>query len=384
MMTLVLVLAIVTLLFWSAVTLDVLLGLRRIGRLDRSCMLDVAEYPRLSVIIAARNEARKIDRSLHSLVELDYPGIEIIFVDDRSSDGTSAVAAKYIERGVTSIRIEDLPPEWLGKNHALYKGYLVSSGSLLLFTDADVVYDRSALKTAVGYFMRQKADHLAASPLITGSSFLLRGFIHYFLLSFSIFYRPWSAMNDRSRKGGMGVGAFNLISREAYERIGTHKAFRLRPDDDLQLGLRSKRSGLRQRFVIATEYIEVAWYDSLSEAVRGLEKNSYAGMRYSFVRAVAALAGQFVFFFFPYTALFIFQGTPVYLFIGAAILGMISHISVTKTYTGKVELDFLFLPLFALLFMYTFTRAVALTISRGGIRWRDTFYPIRKLRSDPG
>ena len=104
--------------------------------------------PSLSVIVPARNEATAIGPALASLLAQDYPGLEIVAVDDRSTDGTGDVlrALAAANPSLRVLRIDDLPSGWLGKNHALWRGAQRSTGTWLLFTDADVVFAPGTLR----------------------------------------------------------------------------------------------------------------------------------------------------------------------------------------------------------------------------------------------
>src|SRR5690606_13889640 len=138
--------------------------------------------------------------------------------NDRSADSTGDIMdhIQQSDSRVKSSHIDTLPSGWLGKNHALYKRYMESSGELILFTDADVVFKQDAFSMAVHYFSKNELDHLTAAPSLTGRSFWLSTFIAFFLFGFSYYNRPWLANNQRS-KIGIGIGAFNLVSRRSYE-----------------------------------------------------------------------------------------------------------------------------------------------------------------------
>lgn len=181
----------------------------------------------------------------------------------------------------------------------------------------------------------------------------------------------------------MGIGAFNLLTRSAYERIGTHRAFANRPDDDLQLGMRVKREGLRQRLYSADEWLEVEWYPNLREAVKGLEKNMFSGFGYRLSMAITAILGQAAVFVYPLCGLLL--DLPLW----ASVLCVFSLILMMALYVVTVRalwrdrdsyLDALLLPVSSLLLIAVIIRSVLLTYWRGGIYWRGTFYPLRELR----
>ena len=293
-------------LVWIVFLLDGLIGLRKIDALEAEESLE--NGPLLSVIVAARNEESQIQVSVLSQLEQTYKNIEWILVNDRSTDATGLIMEelKKTDLRVSVIHIEELPEGWLGKNNALYRGYLQASGKWILFTDADVKFEKEAFAKALHYFERHKLDHLTASPNLSAKKFWLKTFVAFFLFGFSYFKRPWAANNQKS-KVGTGIGAFNLVSKKAYESFGTHEMVKMRPDDDLQLGMRLKQSGYRQRIVTALRLIEVEWYGSLQEAFVGLEKNTFAGLHYRVSMVFFAVFGVFITNVLPFITIFFFR-----------------------------------------------------------------------------
>src|SRR3954447_4824766 len=209
-------------LVWIVFLLDGLIGLRKIDALEAEKSLE--NGPLLSVIVAARNEENQIKVSVLSQLEQTYRNIEWILVNDRSTDATGLIMEelKKEDLRVSVIHIEELPEGWLGKNNALYRGFLQASGKWILFTDADVKFEKEAFAKALHYFERHKLDHLTAAPNLSAKKFWLKTFVAFFLFGFSYFKRPWAANNQKS-KVGTGIGAFNLVSKKAYESFGTHE-----------------------------------------------------------------------------------------------------------------------------------------------------------------
>jgi hypothetical protein len=161
----------------------------------------------------------------------------------------------------------------------MYLGAASSGGEWLLFTDADVRFSPLCLACAVDYATRKGLHHLTLSPEILAGGVLLKGFVAAFTLIFTMTQRPWRAP-DPYAKESVGVGAFNLISREAYEEIGAHRARAMRPDDDMKLAKLVKKKGFRQGVAYGTGLVSVEWHRSLKEAVHGLEKSAFAGVDY--------------------------------------------------------------------------------------------------------
>jgi cellulose synthase/poly-beta-1,6-N-acetylglucosamine synthase-like glycosyltransferase len=210
-------------------------------------------YPFVSVVVAARDEREAVEAALRSLLEQDYPGrLEVIAVDDRSTDGTGDIMAGLAagrSGRLRHLRVDGLPEGWLGKNHALWVGAGEAEGGWLLFTDADVRFGPDCVELAVRHAVNEGLDHLALAPELVSRGTALKSFVAAFVLAFEVTQRPWR-VSDSDAKESVGVGAFNLVRREAYEGAGTHEAVRMRPDDDLRLGRALKEAGFRQAVLI--------------------------------------------------------------------------------------------------------------------------------------
>ncbi|WP_409251271.1 glycosyltransferase [Bacillus sp. SCS-153A] len=373
------ILLMINIIGWLIISSDIFLGLRKIESMENT--EGIHEGPLVSIIVPARNEAHTIRKSIQSQLDLNYKNIEWILVNDRSTDKTGdeieQIAA--LDSRMKTLHLTDLPKGWLGKNYALYQGYLRSHGDLLLFTDADVQFHPEAVSKAVGLLQTEKADHLTAAPSLKANGFWLKTFIAFFLFGFSYYKRPWKA-NDQHSSIGMGVGAFNLMTRSAYETIGTHESLRNRPDDDLQLGIKIKEYKLIQRMVTAIPLLSVEWYPTLKSAFQGLEKNTFAGLHYRYSMVTLAITGVFFSQVFPFLTLMVSDLKIQLLSLAAIFLMFFSYLLVTRKMTDFHPILVLVLPVTALLFLFSIIRAVVLTFIRGGIVWRDTKYPLKELR----
>lgn len=366
-------------LVWIVFLLDALIGLGNLDSLENEGSME--NGPLLSVIVAARNEEKQIKSSLLSQLKQTYRNVEWILVNDRSEDETGQIMDQLTkeDQRIKVIHLHDLPEGWLGKNHALYKGAAQASGKWLLFTDADVKFEKTAFAKALHYFEKHQLDHLTAAPNLNAEGFWLKTFVAFFLFGFSYFKRPWQANNPKS-KIGTGIGAFNLVSKAAYVRFGTHERVKMRPDDDLQLGMKMKMEGYRQRIATALRLIEVEWYGSLKEAFVGLEKNTFAGLNYRISMVFFSLFGIFVTHILPFITLFSKDALITLLSLGNIIASGILYVVIVKRMTLFSPLLFLVFPITALLFMYSIIRASILTFRRGGIVWRGTTYRLSDLR----
>src|SRR4029077_19257955 len=125
------------------------------------------DWPRVSIIVPARNEEQGVRAAVESLLRQDYPALELVVVNDRSADRTGAILSALAEEHPGRLRVvtvSELPGGWLGKNHALWLGACQSSGAWLLFPDADVIFDPTCLRRAVAHAEAQRLDHLTMSP----------------------------------------------------------------------------------------------------------------------------------------------------------------------------------------------------------------------------
>lgn len=277
------------------------------------------------------------------------------------------------------IHFKHLKEGWLGKNHALFEGYLQSKGEYILFTDADIIFEKDTITKSMTYFQSKKLDHLTLAPNLKGSSFWTNAFVSFFLFGFGYFKRPWKS-NDPNSKSAIGIGAFNLLSRKAYEEIGTHRNIKMRPDDDLMLGRLIKEAGKKQHLALALTHLQVEWYPDLRSALIGLEKNTFAGLFYSYFMVLFAISGLFLSQLFPFIALFVTIGITQLIFLISILMLFLAYNVTANKMAKGANIYLTVFPITVLLFIYSIVRATILTLHRGGIIWRGTFYSIKQLK----
>jgi glycosyltransferase involved in cell wall biosynthesis len=376
-----LVLAALTTLLLTGLFIDFAIGHRRVRFLKDSAPAQTG--PPLSIIAAARNEARGIEAAVTSLLRLDYPALEIVVVNDRSTDETGAILERLskvvsgFSRTLKVVNITELPDGWLGKNYALHVGAAAATGELLLFTDADIVFEPSALRRAVSLMEERKADHLAVVPDIGVPGVALNAFVCAFGVFFSMYTRPWKVSDPRSG-AHIGVGAFNLIRAAVYRTIGGHRAIAMRPDDDIKLGKLVKKHGFHQEVAVGRDMIAVEWYASVGELIDGLMKNAFAGVDYSLPKVVGASVALFLVHVWPFLAVFITSGMARALNAVSVLLIVLIFWTVNLTRVAYV----LGFPAAALLFIYIMWRSALIAVLSGTITWRGTAYPLSQMRAN--
>ncbi len=366
--------------FWATYGLKVAYGAARLPWLKDYAPAEDAECPRVSLIFAARDEQEKLSAALETLVAIDYPYLEIVAVDDRSTDDTARILDAFAQNHpqLKVVHIQELPKGWLGKPHALQRGYEVSSGELLVFTDADVKFKSDALRRIVALFRTRQLDHLALLGDVERSGFWDTVLLSFFGMGFQLATDPYNVSNPNSRSY-VGVGAFQMLTRTAYEQSGTHRRLAMEVVDDMKLGKLVKMAGFRSGVAVAQDYVSVAWHLGLGNLVRGVEKNFFAGAQFRIPVAAAQISALLLMNVIPFAGLLFGHG---WIRVFAAISVLIAtcfHLGVDVVMRVS-PLYSLTLPVGAAIFAYMVLRSTIITLRQGGIVWRDTFYPLDELR----
>ena len=243
-----------------------------------------AAGPLVSVIVPARNESNTIDRLLESLRRTTYPRVEILVVDDRSTDDTAAIAARHAaaDARVSLVRGEPLPEGWYGKAWACTQGARAAAGSILLFTDADTVHEPTLLAHAVGGLEQSGADLLTLLTRQELVSFWERAVMPQILTLLLFRYRPAQLNRARKRRDVIANGQFIMVRREAYEAVGTHEAVRDSVAEDLLLAQEFLKRGKKLRAWWAEDLISTRMYTGFGSMQEGWSKNIYLGGRATF------------------------------------------------------------------------------------------------------
>lgn len=234
------------------------------------------------MVVPARDEARNIERCLRSLLASTYPRLEILVVDDCSTDGTRAI----VERLATSdgrVRLvpgQPLPGGWFGKPWACWQGYRAARGGLLLFTDADTTHGPALHGHAVGHLLAERAHLVTVLPRELALTFWERLVQPHFFVLLGIRYGSAERLNrNTDPRHAIANGQFILVTRESYEALGGHQAVKDQVVEDLALAQAYTAAGLAVRFAGAEQVMATRMYASLREIVDGWTKNAFNGMR---------------------------------------------------------------------------------------------------------
>ncbi len=375
-------------LLYCVLIIRALFTLKSFEHLSRLRPAPPTVWPKLSVILPACNEAESLEASISSLLAEDYPDLEIVLVDDRSTDETPQIVDRLAARDprVRAIHVTELPEGWLGKLNALEKGLAHSSGELVLFADADVVFSRGVLRKTVSLMQERGIDHLPAAPHLASRTVLQAAATHAFAVLLFATLRK-GALDDPKSEVAIGVGAFNLFRRATYDKSPGLEWLRLEVADDVGLGLLLKKAGGKTVTVIAIEELSVVWYPSLWGMVRGLEKNMYpiAGQFNPLIAGLRAL-GLAVLALAPFlSSPLILAGSVGPLWLRWGCLGL--TIAATVLASAWVQRDLrsgfwagLLLPLGFLLIGFMIARSTYVCLRQGAVIWRGTSYPLAMLK----
>ena len=341
---------------------------------------DPGGLPSISILFSALDEAEKLPAALATFLAQDYPDYEVIAVDDRSEDATGAIldASARANSRLKVVHVTSLPAGWLGKPHGLQTAFEHSTGEWLVLTDADVRFEPDVLRTTIALAEERQWDHLTllchAEMFTVGEKIAMT----FFGMSFLLGLKPWRASDPKSG-AYVGVGAFQLIRRSAYEKMGTHRRLAMEVVDDVKVGKLVKQAGLRSGVAKAGRAVCVYWHAGLGNIIRGTTKNFYATAGFRLWVACGQVAGILLMFVLPWVALPFVHGWARGFAVVAIALPVMAQAGAAIEF-AESPLYALTQPLGALIFAWMIVRSTVVTLRQAGIWWRGTFYPIEELK----
>jgi glycosyltransferase involved in cell wall biosynthesis len=333
---------------------------------------------RVSVIVAARNEADAIGATLDDLLAQDYPDLDIVVVEGGSTDGTREVI-RAREPRVRCLEEPPLPPGWLGKSWACWVGANATTTPWLLFLDADVRTDPAAVRTAVDWAVEEKLDLASIGVQVEMVGFWERLILPLWIQRILLRYRP-SRMERARPRAPMVNGQFWLTPREAYRRAGGHEAVKGWIMEDIAIARRYRDLGLSLRFAWSPPLGRTRMYRDREEMFEGLLKNAH-GLEFSAARQTGTLLALFAFYLLPLglLPLAIVEGDPLLIGLGAflylALFG--KHVAFARS-TGAPAAYGLLYPLAIAWYL----RVTAISLARGvrarPVIWKGRAYPVQR------
>jgi chlorobactene glucosyltransferase len=331
---------------------------------------------RVSVIVAARNEADDLPSTLDSLLAQDQSDLEIIVVDGGSTDGTRAV----IDARAPHVRRVDEPPlpdGWVGKNWACWTGAVASTGDWILFLDADVRTHPAAVRTVVGWAESEHADLATIGTHVEMKGVWERIVMPFYIQMVLTYFRA-PRVNRPGSSAAMANGQFLLFRRSAYDRLGGHAAVRSYVLEDVALARRARSAGLTLRIANAVDLATTRMYRDGNEMFEGLLKNVH-GAEFSASRLVGFLAGLLGFFLLPLAVLplGLWSGNLLLIGVGSflwlALFG--KHVALSHAVGAPAAYGLLF-PLAVVYYLRLVTVSLVRGVRGEPLSWKGRRYPL--------
>ncbi len=373
---------IVGFLMWLVFFFSVLKIIKEVPVIDEFTDPELSNWPMLSLIIPACNEETTIEASVRKRLKEDYPNLELIIINDRSTDCTGEIIDRIAleDKRIKALTITELPKGWLGKVHAQQKGLEQAKGEYLLFSDADVHYEPGTLKKIIAYCEANFVDHLSAIPELWAPNFIVEVIYTIFGRLFLAGLQAWKVNNPKSR-AYIGVGAFNLVRRESFERTEGFEYLKMDIADDVALGKLMKRAGMNSKFVNGRKRIGLLFHPSIKNLIVSSERATFSTMG-NFSAVILSLKNIFwtLMELSPFLMFIPFR-IPYLNYLGfATVFLAILTSSMLNRWTNRPILPAFFIPLGIPFITYANFRAAWLGWKRKGIIWRGTYYSSKELK----
>lgn len=370
-------------LYWGYQLVTLLRVSRRVPLLERLPEETRGIWPRVSVIMTACNEEAALESALQVRLADDYPNLELVLVEDRSTDKTAEIAARLAASDVRMklLHISELPPGWLGKLHAMQHGYRATTGEWLLFSDADVAVAPGVLRRVVAHCERHDIDHCLVVPSCRSANVVLASVVAVFVRIATLGLRIWDIEDPRS-SASFGVGAFNLVRRRAFEQTQGFEWLKMEVADDVALGQMLKDAGAKQSLVNGRGLTSFMFHPTLRDTLRAVERASYSTIgNFSAVRLTVIGVTLALLELSPLLALGMSSS-------GLAVVGSVGLLLVAAAsmmlangWLKRPASELLLAPLGAVFWAYACIRSGVLGRLRRGIFWRGTFYGDAELKA---
>jgi len=373
--------SVVAALAWLALYLHSLRVLAVLPRLRDAPAGTLDPWPRLSILIPACNEAGTIEAAMTTILAQDYPDLEVVLVNDRSTDDTGAIVDRIAagDPRIRPVHITTLPDGWLGKVHALHKATQHATGDFFLFMDADVHLVPGLLRKAVAAAQDRHVDLFAVAPHSEVPSFAYEVAFAAFGAMFLASVRP-ERLSVPGSDAYVGIGAFNLVRRSVFERSEGFEWLRLEVADDVGLGLVMQRAGAKIELWLGRGEVSLTWYEGLGGMVRGLEKNLFGVLaHYRLWLLLVRLTGIWLLLSGPFVGVCASPWFGLSALVAVAVMLLQARVAARE---GIARFSAAALsPLGYVALTYIALRSAWVCLRRGAIVWRGTSYPLRELRA---
>jgi len=339
--------------------------------------------PLISVLIPARNEEKNIGRCLRSLRKQDYRRIEILVLDDDSSDGTGRIVEEFSEKDprIRLIRGRSLERGWKGKSHACHQLAREAKGEYYVFTDADTLHFPNSISSSLEALISGKLDALSVFPKQIMVSVHERMVVIFINLAVMALMPVGLIRKMKSPRISIANGQFILFKRSVYESIGGHRSIKNDIVEDVAISKQVKKYGYRFMIFDGRSTVYCRMYDGLKGVIRGFSKFIFASMNYSVIKLGAVVS--FILLLFLVPLLLLPLGLYVFNWSGLVNVMILSQVSIILVI--RIAMAFRFKSRFTDIFLHPVAMFYIAVLSVNsvyqakygrGIFWKDRIYNI--------
>jgi len=365
------------LIFLFLILLNLLQNLKILRSQERAKLTE--PLPLISVLIPARNEEGKIEKCITSLLRSDYPHLEIIVLDDNSSDRTYEIV-KDLSRHHRKLRVikgKELPAGWNGKNWACHQLSLAARGDWLLFTDADTIHKPQSVSTALTVAKKRNSVFVSCIPSFitkTWAEKLYFPVIHFVFIALL----PFRLINlSKDSRISFSMGPFLFIERNFFFSWGGYESIKTDIVDDLAMARRVKESDGKIAILDGTQFMDVRFYTCFKEVWNGFSKNSYEAIGKEPFYLVLILFSCYYLFIYPYLSLWGALEShqsltlPLFQVMTIALIKLILSLRFrVNVFYGQLH------PLTVLFALIILLNSFRLSFFKKKFEWKERLYPI--------
>ncbi|MCX7876114.1 MAG: glycosyltransferase [Melioribacteraceae bacterium] len=321
---------------------------------------------KISVLIPARDEEKNITTLLNNLINQSYKNLEIIVLDDNSTDNTQKIVKSFsvLDNRIHLINGEKLQKGWLGKNFACHQLSQKANGDIFLFLDADVSINENSIESVLKIFKEKKVNMLSIFPtqiIPNISTYLITPMMNWILLTFLPLLKVYTSTNKSFVAAN---GQFIMIDKETYLKIGGHVSVKNKIVEDMELARKVKEGKFKIITLLGNNFVKCKMYSKLDEAFNGFSKNFYAGFNISTVMFSLLLIFIQSVFMLP-TILVLFEIK----FITIVFMIIISRIIISHLSNQNIFLNVLLHP-FQMVAVFLVGINSMMTNSLGKLEWK--------------
>jgi chlorobactene glucosyltransferase len=354
------------------------------------------KFPKVSIILPARNEEKHIRYCINSLLKQDYSNFELILVNDESTDKTLEIMKEFKNLHPSKIKVVNLTRRdnnWIGKNWACYQGYLKSTGTLLLFTDADSFHSEKTMSLAVQNIIHNKLDAITVMPMLLCNDFLTKVTLPILTTFLHTRFSPLK-VNSTKSKLGYFFGSYFIINRDTYEKIGSHKSVKNEIIEDGALGKKVKEGNFKMKMVRGERYVQAIWARNSIELVNAIDRLVIPLFKEKRFKASLLSISLFFLLLFP-SVIFLFSlisyiNNPSLMSLGISWLAGFTLVIMLITNLIQIKTTLFFNKIYSIGFLIGCIIIVTRFINRlikpnrqNKINWRDRIYTLTSDQTSP-